>query len=90
MILIPMVQIVVEIVRPPENTPLEIAKYLDDNVPLDALVETWEPELGFLTNHNYHYPPQILLNTAVQYIWTQGQPPAEQYDFVQKSHQSMF
>lgn len=84
MILAPMAQTAAEIVRPQENTPVEIAKYLDDNVPLDELIETWEPELGFLTNHNYHYPPQILLNSAVQYIWTQGQAPAEQYDFVQE------
>jgi 4-amino-4-deoxy-L-arabinose transferase-like glycosyltransferase len=83
MVLVPMAQTAVEIVRPPENTPVKIAEYLEENVPLGELIETWEPELGFLTNHNYHYPPQILLNTAVQYIWTGGQPPAEQYDFVQ-------
>jgi 4-amino-4-deoxy-L-arabinose transferase-like glycosyltransferase len=83
MIILPLAQTAVEIIRPPENTPAEIAKYLDQNVSLDVLIETWEPELGFLTNHNYHFPPQILLNTAVQYIWTQGAPPSEQYDFVQ-------
>jgi hypothetical protein len=84
MILVPLAQTAAEIVRPQKNYPAAIAEFLNQNVPLDALVETWEPELGFLTDHNYHYPPQILLNSAVQYIWTQGPPPAEKYDFVQK------
>ena len=84
MILVPLAQTLADIIFPPENTPLEMAKYLDQNIPKDVLIETWEPEMGFLTDHKYHYPPQILLNSAVQYIWTQGQPPSEHYHFVQQ------
>lgn len=59
-----------------------MAAYLDENIPQNALIETWEPEMGFLTNHNYHFPPQLLLNTAVGYIWTGGPPPSQSYDFM--------
>jgi hypothetical protein len=83
MILVPLAQTGRQVVAPPFNAPAVMAEYLDAHVPTDVLIETWEPEIGFLTNHNYHYPPQILLNTAVGYIWQGGKPPSEDYDFVQ-------
>ena len=69
------------VVFPPENTPAEMAEYLDGHVPTDALVETWEPELGFLTDHRYHSPPARLLLTAVQHVWQGGPSPRTEYDF---------
>jgi len=83
MILIPLGQNLLSIVKPPENYPQAMAAYLDANIPEDALIETWEPEMGFLTDHNYHFPPQILLDTAVGYIWRGGPAPSEQYDFTE-------
>jgi 4-amino-4-deoxy-L-arabinose transferase-like glycosyltransferase len=67
------------ILRPPANAPAAMASYLQREVPLTAVVETWEPELGFLTDHRYHYPPTGMLNVAVQYIWTGGVPPHLKY-----------
>jgi len=81
MIGVPLVQNLKNIVLPEFNAPVAIAKYMDENIPKDALIETWEPEMGFLTDHNYHYPPQILLDSAVGFIWRGGPPPAEKYDF---------
>jgi 4-amino-4-deoxy-L-arabinose transferase-like glycosyltransferase len=72
-----------EIIQPPANAPRAMADYMNAHVPPTDVVETWEPEMGFLTDHNYHFPPQILLNTAVKYIWQNGAPPAAEYDFVQ-------
>lgn len=83
MIAIPLAQTGRQIVAPPSNAPRAMADYLDANVERAALIETWEPEIGFLTDHNYHYPPQIMLNTAVKYMWQGGPPPAQAYDFVQ-------
>jgi hypothetical protein len=60
-----------------------MAAYLNEHVPTDALIETWEPEMGFLTDHNYHFPPQLLLNTAVGYIWLGKSSPTQEYTFVQ-------
>jgi hypothetical protein len=57
----------------------DMAAYLDANVAPSALVETWEPEMGFLTDHRYHYPPPALLMTAVSA--RPGCGPADLYDF---------
>jgi len=39
--------------------------------------------MGFLTDHKYHFPPQILLDTAVGYIWRGGAAPSTAYNFVE-------
>jgi hypothetical protein len=70
---------VLPIVRPPVNAPAAMASYLSREVPRDAVIETWEPELGFLTAHNYHYPPTGTLNVAVRHIWSGGPAPRLQY-----------
>lgn len=57
------------------------AAYLDANISPDAVIETWEQELGVLTDHTYHYPPQIVLAYAVDEVWRGGQPARELYDF---------
>jgi 4-amino-4-deoxy-L-arabinose transferase-like glycosyltransferase len=62
----------------PDDSAQQMAAYLDANVPRDAIVETWEPELGALTDHRYHYPPIALLDTAVRHQWLGG--PALIYD----------
>ncbi len=73
-----------DIASPPTNGPAAMAAYLDASVPQDAVIETWEPEMGFLTNHNYHFPPNGLLDKAIGYIWRGGTPPGDQYSFVQE------
>ncbi len=58
----------------PSDAAQRMAAYLDRNVPLDAIIETWEPELGVLTDHNYHYVPTELLDPAVRHQWLGGPP----------------
>jgi 4-amino-4-deoxy-L-arabinose transferase-like glycosyltransferase len=62
----------------PDTSAQRFAAYLDATLPADTLIETWEPELGLLTNHRYHYPPIELLDTAVRHEWLGG--PALHYD----------
>ncbi len=81
-IAVPLVPLARSLVQPPPNDPAAAAAFINQTMPQDALIETWEPELGFLTNHNYHYPPQILLNDAVQHIWSGGPSPTDQYTFL--------
>lgn len=50
------------------------AALMNERVPHDVVVETWEPELGVLTDHRYHYPPIALLDTAVRHKWLGGPP----------------
>jgi len=81
---LPLAQTARQIVFPASNTPAAMAAYMNANVPSEALVETWEPEMSFLTDHNYHFPPALLLNRAVGYMWLNGPAPAQEYDFVQR------
>jgi 4-amino-4-deoxy-L-arabinose transferase-like glycosyltransferase len=67
------------IVRPPANAPVAMAAYLTRDIPESAVVETWEQELGALSQNNFHYPPARLLPVAVRHIWLGGPPPGQQY-----------
>lgn len=82
MIFVPLVEVIGDVASPPFNSPAAMAVFMNEQVPQDALVETWEPEMGFLTNHNYHFPPQLLLDTAVGYAWRGGPAPSESYHFI--------
>jgi hypothetical protein len=82
-IVVPMAKTISEIAAPPPAYAQEMSAYLDENVPVDAVVETWDPEMGFLTDHNYHYPPNALLALAVQQVYFGGEPVREHYHFVQ-------
>jgi hypothetical protein len=44
-----------------DTTPQLVADWLNQEVDQAATIETWEKELGILTNHHYHYPEQSLL-----------------------------
>lgn len=85
MITIPLAQNIKDEVFPPFNAPAAMAAYMDQNIPKNAVVETWEPEMGFLTDHNYHFPPPGLLNTAIGYIWLGKTPPSQSYHYVEQN-----
>lgn len=59
----------------PDDSAQRFAAYLDALVPQESIIETWEPELGLLTDHRYHYPPIALLDTAVRRQWLSGPAP---------------
>lgn len=58
----------------PDTSAHQMADFMNRNVPTDAIVETWEPELATLTDHNYHYVPTELLDPAVRRTWLGGSP----------------
>lgn len=80
MLMLPALQVARHILMPDFNAPRAMATYLDEHISKTALIETWEPEMGFLTDHNYHFPPAELLDKAVGYIWRNGSPPAVDYN----------
>jgi hypothetical protein len=80
---IPLAETVLETLSPGFNAPKAMAAYLDQNVPQDALIESWEPEMGFLTDHNYHFPPAMMLPVAVAQVHLGGPPVADAYHFVE-------
>lgn len=81
MIALPAGRTALSILREPVPDSFAMADYMNANVPPDALVETWEPQMGFLTDHRYHYPPQLMLNRAVRQVWQGDTPVSELYDF---------
>lgn len=85
-ILVPLSQTVGEIVSPPAQTPVAMARYIDEHVPASATIETWEPEIGFLSDHRFHYPPPSMLNKAVAHIWLGGPPPSQSYSFLEEAN----
>jgi len=83
MIALPLTQTANSIISPPFNAPAAMADYLNQNVPKDAVIETWEPEMGFLTDHNYHFPPPDLLSTADSFIWMGKTSPQQSYTYLE-------
>jgi 4-amino-4-deoxy-L-arabinose transferase-like glycosyltransferase len=83
MIALPLAESFWEIWSPDFNSPVAMAAYLNEHIPTDVLIETWEPEMGFLTDHNYHFPPTQLLTNAVRQAFLDGPPVAQAYHFVQ-------
>ncbi|MEZ4669884.1 MAG: glycosyltransferase family 39 protein [Anaerolineae bacterium] len=70
-----------EVMRQGNTNAYAVSDWITANVPQDAVIESWEQELGVLTDSRIHYPPQLILAKAVAAIW-QGAPPAsESYDF---------
>jgi hypothetical protein len=59
-----------------DDSAQQMAAYLNQNVDKQAVIETWESELGFLTDHSYHYPPPDLLDKAVRIKWLGGSGPS--------------
>lgn len=71
-----------------DRSPQVVANYLDTHVPRTAIIETWEPELGFLTDHRYHYPPSGWLDRAVRAKWFRADDLLVGYDPVREAHPS--
>jgi hypothetical protein len=75
-----------KIVSTPDRSPQQLAAYLDANVPPTSVIETWEPELGFLSNHAFHYPPTGWLDRAVRAQWLASAGPRQEYDPIEAAH----
>jgi len=65
----------------PDDGPQRMAAYLNTHIGQTALIETWSPELGFLTDHRYHYPPPEILDKVVRAAWLGEPSQPEIYDF---------
>jgi 4-amino-4-deoxy-L-arabinose transferase-like glycosyltransferase len=62
-----------EIIAPLDYTaPSQAIKFLDGFVKDDQVIETWERELGIISNFNFHYPDQSLLTPGHAAIFRGG------------------
>jgi len=70
------------IVGEQDDSPQAFAAYLEEHVPKDALVESYEYELDIFTDHLYHHPPEPLVTLATKHVYA-GEPyPDGFYDFL--------
>ncbi len=81
-ILLPMAKTLKDIVLPPPPYARQMAAFLDANIPDGAVIETWDPEMGFLSNRTFHYPPNALLAVAIEQVNYGGAPAQDRYDFI--------
>jgi 4-amino-4-deoxy-L-arabinose transferase-like glycosyltransferase len=50
------------VLTPPQLTaPNRVGDYLNKNIDRNAVIETWELELGILADRNYHFPDQSIM-----------------------------
>jgi 4-amino-4-deoxy-L-arabinose transferase-like glycosyltransferase len=70
-----------EVTRLGNGNAYQVKEWLNAHAPEDALIETWEQELGVLTDHRFHYPPQITLAYSVAAQWQNGPEASQFYDF---------
>jgi 4-amino-4-deoxy-L-arabinose transferase-like glycosyltransferase len=58
----------------------EFATYINEHVPQDTVIESYEYELDILTDHIYHHPPETLVTLATKHVYS-GEPyPPGFYD----------
>ena len=51
-----------------DRTPQAFAEYLENNVGKGYVMETWEWEIAFLTDHSYHHPPFEVLDAMIGHV----------------------
>jgi len=82
MLLVPLVQQGWAILAEADTSAWQMADYLNANVPSDTVIETWEPEMAFLTKHHYHSPPAAVLDAMSRHIALGTPLPPDLYDFL--------
>lgn len=70
-----------EIVSSNDDAPWQIAAYIQEHLPEDMEIETYEPEVCFLSGHSCHLPPGWVMNASIAYAWYGAPPPSDYYDF---------
>lgn len=72
-----------EVITDGDDSPQRMASYIVAHVPPDAEIETYDPEVCFLSGHDCHFPPSGIMDAAIEYVWYNASPPSEHYDFRQ-------
>jgi 4-amino-4-deoxy-L-arabinose transferase-like glycosyltransferase len=80
MIFSPLQQRALELYRADDDSPQALAHYLTANIPTTMVIETFEPEMVFLTSHTYHQPTLDVLNATVRYVHFAAPYPPGLYD----------
>lgn len=76
-----------EVVSQKDNSPQAMAAYIEAHVESEVQIETWEPEICFLTGYPCHFPPGWAMDAAIKYVWYDAPPLSQYYDFLQYNAQ---
>jgi 4-amino-4-deoxy-L-arabinose transferase-like glycosyltransferase len=69
-----------EVIMGGEDTAQQMAIYIVEHLPPDAEIETYEPEVCFLSGYACHSPPGVIMDASIKYVWYDAPPPSEYYD----------
>ncbi|MCR4405883.1 MAG: glycosyltransferase family 39 protein [Anaerolineae bacterium] len=72
-----------EVISGGADAPQRMAAYIVAHLPPDAEIETYDPEVCFLSGYDCHFPPSGIMDAAIEYVWYNAPPPSEHYDFRQ-------
>lgn len=73
---------VMEIVVDNDDTPQRMAAHIVEHLPSDAEIETYEPEICFLTGYACHLPDSWVMDASIKHVWYGGPAPSKHYDFL--------
>lgn len=65
--------------RPADTSAQDFAQYLSDHIPTNDVIESWEWQLGLLTEHNYHYPDNIWVDRYTAHLFA-AEPLSDRYN----------
>jgi 4-amino-4-deoxy-L-arabinose transferase-like glycosyltransferase len=60
LVMLPTLRAAFNVTRSGGDLPYQAAAWLNDHAAPNALVETWDREMSVLTDHRYHFPPQMI------------------------------
>lgn len=58
----------------------DLVRYLNARIPVGSVIETWETEVGALTDHTYHHPPYEVTNAYTRHLWKNEPLPDNLYN----------
>jgi len=59
--------------------PHQMAAYIINHLPQGVQIETYEPEVCFLSGYSCHMPPSEVMDASIRYVWYGDVPPSEYY-----------
>ncbi|NOK63821.1 MAG: hypothetical protein GFH27_549283n53 [Chloroflexi bacterium AL-W] len=72
--------LLIGIFGPQDNSAATFSAYLNEHIPSDAVVESWEWNLDVTAPQRFHHPPSLVLYQAIDVMQRGKQLPPDAYD----------
>ncbi len=70
---------ITEVTGANERMPQAMAAYIVSHLPQGTQIETYEPEVCFLSGYPCHIPPSEVMDASIKFVWYDDPPPSESY-----------